>query len=683
MSSDSSINAETIEQTKQQIRGLVSEIAQLSKSDLGPDEYYPAFLQRVVQALAAVGGAIWLLGEGRRMRPQYQINLSGTLTEEGSDEAARHLNLLRFALSSRRSHLVPPLSGGESEEMGSNPTRYLLVLAPISADGEPEGMVEIFQRPEAQPATQRGYERFLSQMCELASEWLKSQKLKQFSDRHSLWAQADHFARLVHESLDMRETAYTIVNEGRRLIGCDRVTLALRRGRKCVVEAVSGQDTVESRSNVVAALNELSSKVIAVGEPLWYEGSTEDLPPQLEKAVHAYVEEAYSRSLAVLPIRRPKTTELRVQEVRRHEASAERNESNEIIGALIIEQIETDLPREILHPRTDLVYEHAARALSNTVAHNSLFLLPVWRTLGKAGWVVKARNLPKTLTALGLVLVLLAVMFVVPVDFKLAADGTLEPAVKKDVFVDVAGTVEKVNVRDQAWVNAGDELMVLRNADLAVEMEKLQGELLTAQQRLGSVRDALNNPRLPEDERLKVSGQKLELTVQIASLEKQITLRRDQLAQLVVRAPISGRVMLSWDVERSLMGRKVEAGQAVMAIADPQADWQLELLMPERRIGHVNRGRQEHEQPLPVGYVLATDPRRQLEGTVKYVDRVTRVHDEAGHSVMIHVSINSADVAENLRPGAKVHARVTAGRCSLGYRLFHEVIAWVQTKLLF
>ena len=69
MSSDqSSVNAETIEQTKQQIRSLVSEISQLSKSDIGAEQYYAAFLQRVVSALAAVGGAVWLVEEGRRLQ---------------------------------------------------------------------------------------------------------------------------------------------------------------------------------------------------------------------------------------------------------------------------------------------------------------------------------------------------------------------------------------------------------------------------------------------------------------------------------------------------------------------------------------------------------------------------------------------------------------------------------------
>ena len=46
---------------------------------------------------------------------------------------------------------------------------------------------------------------------------------------------------LVHQKLESRETAYTIANEGRRLIGCDRVTVVLRKGGRYVVEAISGQ----------------------------------------------------------------------------------------------------------------------------------------------------------------------------------------------------------------------------------------------------------------------------------------------------------------------------------------------------------------------------------------------------------------------------------------------------------
>ena len=147
----------------------------------------------------------------------------------------------------------------------------------MRSDNQVEGVVEIFQRPDAQPVTQRGYLKFLMQMCELAAEWLKTRKLRQISTRHSLWEQADHFARLVHEQLDVRETAYVIVNEGRRMVGCDRVSVGLMRGRICKIEAISGQDTIENRSNIVNHLGKLATRVVATGESLWYDGTDEEL----------------------------------------------------------------------------------------------------------------------------------------------------------------------------------------------------------------------------------------------------------------------------------------------------------------------------------------------------------------------------------------------------------------------
>src|SRR5437870_790106 len=146
-SGQTQVSAETIEKTKQQIRGLVGEIAQLAKSDLGPEEFYSAFLQRVVQALAAVGGAVWVLGEGKKPELSYQINISEMLLDKDSDEAGKHFKLLDYVVASNSGQLVPPHSSFADERMGGNPTRQLLVINPLGHDNQVEGLLEIFQRP--------------------------------------------------------------------------------------------------------------------------------------------------------------------------------------------------------------------------------------------------------------------------------------------------------------------------------------------------------------------------------------------------------------------------------------------------------------------------------------------------------------------------------------------------------
>ena len=156
-SEQGSVDSATIEKTKQQIRGLVQEIAQLSRSDLEPDQYYAEVMHRIVTALAAIGGAVWTINNERQLRLDYQINLKQDLLDPQSEEAQRHVRLLQQVISSGEAKLVPPLSGAGDSESAGNPTNSLLVLAPMKSDDSVEGVLEIFQRPDSQTGSQKGY----------------------------------------------------------------------------------------------------------------------------------------------------------------------------------------------------------------------------------------------------------------------------------------------------------------------------------------------------------------------------------------------------------------------------------------------------------------------------------------------------------------------------------------------
>ncbi len=89
----------------------------------------------------------------------------------------------------------------------------------------------------------------------------------------------------VHEQLSVRHTAYALVNDGRRLIGCDRLTLLVRRGRRYDVVAVSGLEVVETRSQAAKLLSRLAATVAETGEPMWQLGRNDELPPQIREDV--------------------------------------------------------------------------------------------------------------------------------------------------------------------------------------------------------------------------------------------------------------------------------------------------------------------------------------------------------------------------------------------------------------
>ena len=676
-----SVNQESIEETKAQIRTLVNEIAALAKSGATADEFYPELLSKVITALAAAGGAVWVLDEDRQMRLQYQINAEPSLLSDDSDDAARHNRLIRRVANSGQSLLVPPYSGTTDGEAEGNPTRYLLVLGALKHDGQNDGLIEVFQRPDTAPDTQRGYLRFVQQMCDLAAEWLRSQKLRTLGDRQTLWQQSDAFARSAHESLDLRETAYIVANEGRRLIGCDRVSVAVKKGGKCKVMAISGQDTIENRSNIVAALNKLSTRVVAAGEPLWHDGSTEDLPPQIEEALEEYVDQSYGRHIAVLPLREPQRKLSADDGGITGELDRDDAHRGEVIGALIVEQIESDIPAEVFHARCDLVYEHGTRALANSLAHTNLFLMPVWRAIGRAGWVLRARTLPKTLAVVGLIAALVLGLIFIPMDFDLEAEGTLTPEFKRDVFATIDGEVLDVLVEHGSTVAAGQPLVTLRNPEIDIELADLQGKLLTTRAELARVQGQLGADRrqLKMTERHALEGEEAELKTKIEALEAKLELKQKRAEELTVRAPIDG-VVVSWDIEKTLRSRPITTGQVLMEVADLSQPLYLELDMPEKREGHLDEFiRNNGSETLDVTYILASDPDRHLSAKlpVQRISARAEPHEEHG-SVIKMKALPEQQPLRDLTPspGTKLTADVQCGRRASGFVMLHEVYEW-------
>ncbi len=476
------------------------------------------------------------------------------------------------------------------------------------------------------------------------------------------------------------------MNEARRLIGCDRVAVAIKRGPSCKVEAISGQDTMENRANIVAALNKLATRVVATGEPLWFEGETEDLPPQVEHALEEYVEESYAKSIVVIPLRKPDRPHELAREAKHGELEREHQGEREVFGALLVEQIETELPREVIQPRIDLVYEHTTRALANALDHNEIFLMPLWRAIGKSRILVEARNLPKTVIATVVLLAILIGLFVVRTDFNIKARGSLQPIRRRDVFFGVDGTVNKILVKDGDKVQAGQVLIELMNPELERRWHQISGELDETNERLDAVYEQLQQGRRhgwenPAEE-AQVSGQLQQLQVRKKSLVQQLSWLKEERDRLSIRSPIDGIVMLPWDAEQMLLHRPVSATQKAMTIADPSGGWELELRVVERRIGHVLEAQRSSKEPLPVSYVLATDPATKRHGMVRKIHEIAQVSGEEGPTVKVLVGLRQP-LPEDPRAGATVIARINCGRTTVFYAWFHEAVEWVQKHVLF
>ncbi len=682
MSTDQVINPELIEQTKQQIRGLVGEIAQLARQDIGAAEFYSEFLNRVVTALAAVGGAVWTVADGGGLQLEYQVNLRETRLGENEDDTARHGRLLHKVLRSGEGALAAPYSGAgdDADDKVGNPTSMLLVLGPVQIEGEPKGLVEVFQRPSADIRTQRGYLKFLTQMCELMGDFLRSRQLRQYSDRQTLWNQLENFTRAAHTSLDPSVAAFTIVNEARRLVGCDRVSVAIRKGNKCRIEAISGQDVMDRRSNTVVLLGELATAVVAAGEPIWYSGDTSDMAPQVEEALQSYVDESHAKNVAVLPLVRPDPT-----------AKDEDAPPPTPIGALIVEQIEDSRPRDGMVQRVNVVCEHSSTALGNALEHNSLFLLPVWRSLGKARWVLAARTLPKTILATAAVVGAILALCVVPASFRIQGKGKLQPVVRRDVSASVEGTVVMVFVKHGDMVKKGQVLAELQNTDLDVKITEVEGTLSQVNEDLSSIlrrlievkKAAKSDPRQSSAaDEAELASKESEAKEKQLSLQAQLKILLSKRDRLKITSPIDGQVT-TWDVANLLEGRTVQPGQVLMSVSDPNGDWELEVLVPEEHMGYIARAQKTlGHNDLEASYILENDPSARHEGKIGDIHLAAEVRGEEGNTVLVHVAIDKHDLKE-LNQGAGVRARIDCGKRAVGFVWFHDLIEFLHSRILF
>ena len=667
-----------VEQTKQQIRVLVREIAQLAQSDIEPNDFFEGFLGRVVSALAAEGGAIWMLDESGRVELQYQISIHKTGLAEDQEKQMRHALLLKKTLSSGTPGMISPQSGAPDDEEAGNPTDYLVLLGPIKIDQQVQGIVEVFQRPGAGPATQRGYLRFVVEMCEIVGDFLKSRRLRNFTDRESLWQKLEGFIGAVHIGLDPRATSYTIANEARRLIECDRVSVARRIGTKYRIQAVSGSDNIDPRASTVRDLGRLATAVAATRDPIWYTGSSEDLPPQIENALQAYIDQSHSKMVAVLPLKK-NTAEAAPE-------PGQRKPPLEVVGALVVENIEDNRVDAPMRQRVDVVVQHSSSALANAEEHNSLFLMPVWRAIGKAKWIVQGRTLPKTVAIVSAIAALVLALIIVPADFDLKGEGELQPELRSVVYAKEDGLVTEVEVEHLQKVTEGQRLARLQSIEIDAEIEGLLGERDRVEQQIfARRREQITLKRgFTDEDRTQLQGDLDSLEAQASSLDKQIVIYKEKQANLDVLSPMNG-IVVTWKLQDYLLRRPVKTGQKLMNVVDPAGEWELEVYMAESRMGYINRTWNEaiaNNEDLVVTYILATNPGREFKGRVVDIHGAADVHEDEGNTVKLRVAIQKDELPE-LRPGTGVTAKVHCGRRPIGYVWLHDLIAWLQTNILF
>ncbi len=683
---EETIDPGLLEQTKTQIRKLVAEIAELAESDIQPNEFYGEFLNRVVAAVAASGGALWLT-DGRggiRLQQQLEFHLSGLL--DGRVKTAPHDALLGCMLQATQATIIPPGAAVEGVPNAGNPTGYSLILAPLTVDKQVVGLIEILMDPTRRAAQQKSTLRFVGDLCDLAGQYLKNRQMRQMMSQQRLWNQLETFTHGIHGSLDLKEACFAVANDGKRLVGSDRLSVALKVGGRTMIEAVSGQEVVEQRANLIRELTRLCKAVIRSGEDLVYTGNTEGFAPDLRDSLEAYVDESGSKVVIVTLLHKPEldTTKEKVA-----------------FGCIVAEQIGDEMAPTDAHARCEVVARHASTALWNASEYDRAFL-PVLKMIGSPWRFFRGRTLAKILAVLGLIVTAVLILTFVPWQLTIEGRGSLLPEDRRIIYSPaVAGCmVQNVLVDHGQFVKEGQILAELESKDLQKEWTKLiatKQEALTQQESLKAQANQPANPGRPDD-RYSILAQQHEAKIKADSAEKQIKIILDQMESLKIRAPQDG-IITTWEPQKTLKGRPVEVGTELLQVAAVAGDWIMEVEVPDDDMGPILAAQSKLQKEIAAGtrpagstleayFVTATDPEHRYPGFVRLVgskaDTVETKHVvkvTVGFSEKVRADFLSRN--EKLRPGSEVRARVQCGDARLAYVLLRDVVQVFYETVLF
>lgn len=676
--SESQIDPRLVDQTRREIARLASEIEHLAGSDIPPADFYAESMRRVYTALAARAVALWMRTPQGNLQLQFQVNVP----QLGLDEASRppHDELLRYIVTKQEANIVLPHSGAGADEVAAgiqNPTPFILVLAPVIVDSDTLGVVEVFQDASRRSTAQAGYLQFLKRVASEVAKYIKNGRYRIILNQQQQWNQVESFIRTIHGGLNPTQVSYLVANEGKRLVQCERLSVAIRHGKKTKIVAISGQDVVEQRSNLVRRLTALTDRVIEHGENLLYSGQIEEQwPGDVKKALETYLEESGSKLIVILPMADTR------------EFAQPKGKSS---TALVCEMIEDPAPPEEMAAKVDVVARHASVALANALEHDEIFLLSLWKGIGKSTRWMKGRGLPKVMAVLLLVAGVATFLALFPYPLRLEARGQLVPMERQAVYAPVAGIIGEVLVKHGAETEIGTPLARMSSIELDRQQIEVSGQLKEKEQERQALEEQKKENRKVDPQ---AEGRLTLVKTEIRGLLTRQSQLDEERKKLEIRSPIRGSVM-DWKPQEKLLNRPVQMGDPLLEIANVDGQWNLEVEIPETAVTHIARAEAQFERPLDVEFILSSDPETQYKGTLtshasqahaveqeNFVDAKISINEDDQLAKLIQQASQS-DEETAMVSGIEVRAKINCGDYPLGYVLFRELIDFIREYVFF
>lgn len=591
---------ELVLRARREIAEIVREVSRLAREPIGRDLFFASLVDRTVCAIAAEGAVIW---DCQHPSP-VAIVRTGCTTDASIQPAgaATHGCLLHEIAVSGTPAVVPSTPAATDPALPSNPTPFPAAVVPItdlapeestSPSGAARFVLEVFLENDAGVATQRGYLRFVTQMADLASEFLRADEIRSSRRRESLQSRIMASLDRLHHLKTSAAVAAAIVDDTAQWFEMSRVSLVTHGQGRPRLLAVSHVESIDHRGQ---ASRLLVAELTAMRFPQGASSLTQfavTAEPGTERKTDAQADARADAQLYPFAVTRDAADQLRLY---LQDQSDRRADS-------LVESVLEHWSRQSL-----AILASRLQLESIPLAKTYLAILPKYSS-------VSPSRLRRVVTVIGAVAAV-CLIALIPTPMVVTMPATLRPEGTRIHYAPSDAIVESVDVKHGQIVRQGDVLVRLRDWALEEQLTTLTARRGVLGQRLtrsiaslveapgSGTSFAADRPSVSDDD--LIQQQRL-LEEEIAGLDEQIELVEAARSRLTICAEQAGRID-AWQTELTAAGRPVRRGDSLMRVEPHPARWMADAKVAQSRLAMVlDRLQQDSDVPVKVSTVARPD----------------------------------------------------------------------------
>lgn len=705
-SSTTSLDSKLVHQTKSEIRALANEIAGLAASEISQAKFLEGFLPRLKLAMGASASAVWRIdgsSQGISEQAPFHLVAHQTLQQELLNDdlypSHQHRDILRSALVEAKPILVPPRTVHINADRPANPLDEAIILVPIGLEKQIHYVLEVVQPSAGGPAAQRGYLRFVAQMAELMSDYFRRQRLREVSSELQQQRRLQTWLVRIATADRQSDRDYQAACGLSELLDLHPVFILRSPTQWSTaswrVSAYSGVPEPDARSEVLEAAQQLVCKLASANKAAcieelatnprgqnsdnsrlqWLNPFAKDGGGQDDRAGTAAYQAELLRVCQLLKCEKLLSVSA-ASESHPWYLAAVTADSNSLAEAIPwkfhdnAQRLATESTSSL-----DMLLVHGRRApYHNAVARSFSLNKPTVASK----WIIR-----------GLILALAVVAAWTPLPQRIHVTGTLRAVDRSAHFAPMDAIVQEVLVREGDWVEAMQPLMRLRSSGLESQLDHIRGEIASLDDQLSelqNLRARASNLTLEENDAINAEIQKLETRQRNHKQQQAILEKQERGLEIVAHS--AGQVA-TWNIRNQFLHRPVSKGQLLTTVFEPQGKWQLQLSIPDKRMGLLGKdnGSTGLAKPLPsLRFHLTSHPQTVLDGQL--VQLATQALPDIGDPTRASI-LALADIDETKLPlredGTVVHATLDCGRVPAIWLILRDAVSALraQVRMLF